>query len=307
MGSVKEHWLETRATHQLTFVCPKCEFSCAAFLRPPEPYEIKEEGDYHVEVVECFRCQSKWTVELFAEKEFDEYEGVLRECNNTVVSLSELDLSAELDDWYNYYDPEPRAFEIFQTALRDWWQLLPKIAALGECTNSINRMLLVHLFSTVEAYLFNEIVGIAERDPAVQRGIIKALPVLKNQSVKLSSVAENPALVSDEVKKALQAVSFHNFSVVESLCRDGLQQSILPESHDERNLIMTAVNCRHDCVHRNGFKKDGSPIDDVTLDWLMSLAKAFERLARRLQTKIHDIDGYRMARVHFSNIEVPEQ
>lgn len=45
----------------------------------------------------------------------------------------------------------------------------------------------------------------------------------------------------------------------------------------------------------------------MTLDWMMSLAKAFERMAQRVQIRVHEIDGYRLAELHFAEIIVPEQ
>lgn len=296
MSSVKEYWFDTRPTHELSFTCPKCQFPCAAFFHPPEPYEIIDDGDFHEEAVECLRCRSIWTAEVSADEDND-YLGILREHHDATVNISELDLSDDGDDWNDHFEPELRAFDIFQAGLKEWWEHITEIGDPRSGAVSINRMLFTQLFSLLEAYLFSEIIGIAQRDAAVQRGILKALPGLGEQAVKLSTIAEKPTLVSDAVKGALIDLSFHNLGLVETLCREGLQQGMLPIDKDERDLMMKAVSKRHDCVHRNGQTKDGKAVDDVTLDWLMSLAKAFERMAQRVQARVHDIDGYRIAAV----------
>lgn len=307
MGSAKDYWFDTRPTHELSFICPKCQFPCAAFFHAPDPHEIMDEGDSHEEVVECLRCRSVWTAIVTADEDDDQYEGFLDEKPDTPITLSELDLSDERDDWDDHYEPEPRAHDIFQAALKEWWQLMEKIGDPRGGAGSTNRMLFTQLFSCLEAYLYSEIIGIAERDPAVQRGILRAIPALGNQPVKLSTVAEKPTLVSDAVTGALIDLSFHNLDLVETLCREGLQQGMLPTDKGERDLMMKAVHKRHDCVHRNGLTKDGQTVDDVTLDWLMSLAKAFERMAQRVQTRVSDVDGYRLAQLHFANVNLPEQ
>lgn len=304
MGSAKEWWFETRATHCLRFECPKCQFHCASYFRAPESYEIMGEGDFHEEVIECLRCRSRWTAIVTADEQDDSYDGMLRDRPDTVVHIYELDYSNDREDWDDHYEPEPRAFDIFQEALKEWWQLLDKIGDLQSGAGSINRMLFTQLFSCLEAYLFSEIIGIAERDAAVQRGILNALPGLREQSVKLTKVAEKPTIVADAVKGALSDLSFHNLGLVESLCREGLQEGLLPTDKHERDLMMKAVLKRHDCVHRNGQTKDGQPVDDVTLDWMMELAKAFERMAKRLQLRVHEIDGYRLAQETFKDIDV---
>lgn len=303
MSSVKEYWLDTRPTHQLSFACPKCQFPCAAFFHPPEPHDIFGEGNFIEESVECLRCRSVWIAEVTADWDND-YIVVLRDHHDTEVELSELDLSGDRDDWDDHFDPEPRAFDIFQQGLQEWWRHVDKIGDPLSGEASVNRMLFTQLFSLLEAYLFSEIIGIAERDAAVQRGILKALPWLGDRPFKLSTIAEKPTLVSDAVKGALIELSFHNLSLVESLCREGLQHRMLPTDKDERDLMMRAVSKRHDCVHRNGLMKDGTIVDDVTLDWLMSLAKSFERMARGVQVRVHDIDGYRTARLHFANVNL---
>lgn len=307
MSSVKDWWLGTRATHSLDFECPKCQFPCAGYFYAPEPCEIMDEGDHHEEVVECLRCRSVWKVIVTADPEDDSYQGAINERPETNVRFHELDYSNDRDEWDDYQEPELRAYDIFQAALKEWWQHLDKIGDPERGDGSVNRMLFTQLFSLLEAYLFSEIIGIAERDPAVQRGILKALPGLGDQPVKLSTVAEKPTLVADAVKAALIDLSFHNLGLVESLCREGFQQGVLPTDKDERDLLMRSVHKRHDCVHRNGFTKEGLPIDDVTLDWMMSLAKAIERMAHRVQVRVHEIDGYRLAKLHFANVIVPEQ
>lgn len=307
MGVAKDHWFETRPTHGISFKCPKCQFACSAYFHAPEPYEIMEEGDYHEEVVECLRCRSVWETIVTADEDTDAYEAMLSDKPDVDVDVFELDLSGDRDDWDDGYEPEPRAYDIFQAALKEWWQLLGKFGDPEGGAGSTNRMLFTQLYALLEAYLYSEIIGIAERDPAVQRGILKAMPALGDQPVKLSTVAERPALVAETIKAALIDFSFHKLEVVDSLCREACQKGMLPLDKDERALIMRSVHKRHDCVHRNGLTRAGEPVEDVTLDWLMSLAKAFETMAEVVQARVHEIDGYRLANEAFKDIDVPPE
>lgn len=67
-----------------------------------------------------------------------------------------------------------------------------------------------------------------------------------------------------------------------------------------RDLLVKAVNSRHDFAHRDGHDVNGKALSDVTVDWLMSLSKHFESMARLLTSKVFEIDTDRQVRTMFS-------
>ncbi|MBY3258464.1 hypothetical protein HFO09_29295 [Rhizobium laguerreae] len=300
MGSVKEHWLETRPDHDLAFFCPKCGYRCEASVKAPDllQYGEEDEGDYGVEIVECMRCDATWRIEITPGHE--SYGVAVAGHPETEVTFTAFDWSSYDEDWDELPEPEPQPHDIFQEALKDWWALLGKLGDKDSGAASVNRMLFVQLFSIFEAYLSDEIIGLAMRDSDVRKPIVKTLPALTKQAVSLSTVAENPDLVRDEVRKALQLVSFHNLALVNTICNNALGVPLLPKPKDARDLLVKAVNSRHDCVHRNGNDVDGKVLSDVTVDWLMSLSKHFESMARLLTSKVFDIDTDRRVRTMFS-------
>ncbi|MCW1750237.1 MULTISPECIES: hypothetical protein [Rhizobium] len=294
MGSVKEQWLETRPDHELTFACPKCGYPCASWVRPPDLLHETEDEDpdnFEVETVECIRCDSTWRVEITPGHET--YRMTIGGNPDEDVTLHPLDMSDDEPYWDDLPEPEPQPHDIFQEALRDWWSLLGKIGDQTSGSASVNRMLFVQLFSIFEAYLSDEIVGLTIRDTAVQRSIIAALPALNKQTVSLLTVAEKPNLVRDEVRGALQRVSFHNLPVVDSICGKALNMPILPPSKEVRDILGAAVTARHDCVHRNGYDLDGKLTSIITVEWLMSLSKHFEGMANTLTFQVMNIDTAR--------------
>lgn len=293
MGSAKEYWLETRPDHELTFTCPKCGYPCASWVRPPDLLQCTEDedGDYSVENVNCMRCGSGWQVEITPRHE--SYSVSIANHSEANVTLNALDMSDDEPYWEDLPEPEPQPHDIFQAALKDWWTLLGRIGDKEAGSASVNRMLFIQLFSIFEAYLFDEIVGLAIRDGAVQKAIVNTLPSLKKQTVSLSTVAEKPNLVRDEVRGALQRVSFHNLPLVDSICTNALGKPLLPAAKETRDLLNQGVTSRHDCVHRNGYDIRGNLISTVTVDWLVMLSKQFESMAGSLTSQIDRIDTSR--------------
>lgn len=292
MGLVKDQWLATRPDHDLEFFCPQCGYHCSIGVRPPDlPVREDEENDFAEETVECMRCDSDWIVEITASQEG--YGAALQGHPETQVVLSAADWSYDGEDWGDIPEPEPQAYDIFQDALKDWWALLRRIGDQNSGASSINRMLFIHLFSILEAYLYDEVLGLAVRDSRLQSAIINTLPKLKEQTVLLSAVATNPNLVRDQVTTALQGVSFHKLRLVDEMCRPALGEHFLPSEKSDRDFLHHAINTRHDCVHRNGHDKEGKQASDITVDWLGTLSKHFEAMAKKLQSLVADRDAVR--------------
>ncbi|KKZ88549.1 hypothetical protein [Rhizobium phaseoli] len=301
MGSVKEHLLAIRPDHELVLACPRCGYPSTTWVRPPEllgENEEEDEDNYSVEYVECMRCDDTLRVEITPRHE--SYGVVIVGHPDADVKLDALDMSSDEPDWDDLPEPEPQPHDIFQAALKDWWSLLGKLGDKNSGSASVNRMLFSQLFSIFEAYLSDEIVGLAMRDTGIQKGIIGALPALKKQTVSLSIVVEKPNLVRDEVRGALQRVSFHNLPLVDSICASAIGKQLLPPSKEIRDHLANAVTARHDCVHRNGYDINGALISTITVDWLMMLSKHFEAMARALTFRIAEIDTARQMAAFFS-------
>ncbi|MBY3251210.1 hypothetical protein HFN97_20685 [Rhizobium laguerreae] len=279
MSSIKEYmhevWSERDA--EVSFLCPHCGHPASAWLKIPG------DADEHTEEVSCLNNEDahEWTV-------------IIRHDENGYSAELEGDLEVEvsIDVGSNHYDeweepePEPGAYGIFVGAMRDWNGNVSELSTMGGAS-SRNRMLFVTLYSILEAYLSDTIIGAAMEDVSVQRKMLK-LDGLKDKQISLETILEKPDIVKDMVKTTLQGLSFHKLGAINGICESSFGKPILPRDKDDRNLVMTSIDKRHDCVHRNGVDKDGTMHTDITRGYLENIGGIFEDIAETLEDAIRE-------------------
>ena len=284
MGRAKEYMMElwaARPVHlEVSFLCPVCGHPAAAYADMPG------DQDEFTEEVACLDPESthEWTVNI--EKTEDYYGAEVQGYPDVDVTVRLLDPGDD-DDW-DEPPPEPGSYGIFLDALEEWRF---NVTRLGEPDggSSRNRMLFTTLYSIVEAYLSDTIIGAALADKEVQRHML-TLDGLKGAVVSLETVLDKPYIVRDMVKTALQGMSFHNLPAVNGICRVAFKKTLLPGDADDRALVIKSVDKRHDCVHRNGKDKDGNKHVDITQDYLRKLGNIFEAMAEGLENAMQDAD-----------------
>lgn len=295
MSSVKDylHEVWSQVDVEVTFTCPHC--------RKPVSKWLKVAGDdpEQFEEVACEfdEDEDAWTVII--RNEDGEWSAQLEEDPDVEVTLNVAD--SRYDDW-DEPDPEPGAFGIFLRAMDDWKRDVLDLSMPGGAS-SRNRMLFTTLYSILEAYLSDAIIGSALVDVPVQRRLIKLKELdLLDKQLKLDTVLENPNVVRDMLKEVLQKFSFHKLVPVSRIAEVAFGKPILPRDQEERALAVESVQKRHDCVHRNGFNTKGDPHTDITRDYLKKMGEIVEGIAAALEDAIRDA----MAKRYFDNLDVKD-
>lgn len=98
-----------------------------------------------------------------------------------------------------------------------------------------------------------------------------------------------PTIVVDHIRAHLAKTSFHNLEAVDKLTYATIGHSIFPNRKDDRELLETSVDKRHDCVHRNGLTHGGKLHDDIVPDYILKLATLFEAMAQDLEYRLGDL------------------
>lgn len=274
MSSIKEHmhevWSERDA--EISFLCPHCGHPASAWVKIPSDI------DEHFEEVSCLNNEDEheWTV-IVRHDEVNGYTAELEDDPNVDVEISVE--SNAYEDW-DEPEPEPDAYGIFRRAMADWKS---NVRELGTPygASSRNRMLFTTLFSILEAYLSDAVIGAAMEDVAVQRKMLK-LDGLKDKHISLETILDKPDIVKEMVKTTLQGLSFHKLGAINGICESCFGKKILPQDNDDRTLVMKSIDKRHDCVHRNGNDKAGVLHEDITLEYLDKLGGLFEEVAKTL-------------------------
>ncbi|MCS4092624.1 hypothetical protein [Rhizobium sp. BK176] len=290
-GFPEDYDFEADRELEVGFICPRCGHPAAAYVLPPEEWT----GEVSHRVA-CLNSEDahEWTVRI--SKHRGELSAQLDENEDTKVSLS---LPGIPDEWYEPL-PEPEAYGIFVDALKEWRNNVDEFATM-DGFSSRNRMLFSTLYSIAEAYLSDSIIGAALADKEIQRHMLK-LDVLKDKQVNLKTILDKPTIVQDMIKEALQRFSFHNLPAVHGICERAFGARILPANKDDRTMVIASVAKRHDCVHRNGFDKEGNRHMDISSDYLRKLCNIFESMAEALENGIREAG----AKKFFENLG-PEQ
>ncbi|RUW55026.1 hypothetical protein EOA32_03095 [Mesorhizobium sp. M1A.F.Ca.ET.072.01.1.1] len=274
-------------------------------------------GEFHA-VVHCPSCRSRTDVWLYDVPEQDEVSGetttqdIIEECEFcgcemdlviaaygggwTAFLAEDPDAAFEIerldsgyDGWLEELQPEPHPSAIFYQAMHDWTGLLYSMGDRRSGAAAVNRMLLIQLFSIVEAYLSDAIIKLAFDDPNVTQAIVRWHPDLKDERVSLQKVASEPNLVRDMLVSQLRVkTQFHRFEFLHGMLRAAIGHHLLPGDKAERDLILQSVHYRHYCVHRNGRDTDGNILTVLTLAYLDELAARFRALVGHLATAISD-------------------
>lgn len=165
------------------------------------------------------------------------------------------------NEWLDY-DVPANPFTIFMATYHQTGDLL---ADHGNTHGSylVNRLVFSHQITALEAYLGDTLLkAVAEDADALQR-LIDGDDDLSREKFTLADIQKEPGLVERKVREHLRAILYHNLARVDALYNIALGIRILNLTTDKEN-IFKAVKLRHDCVHRNGFDKDGNELTVFT-------------------------------------------
>lgn len=274
--------------------CPQCGVPCDAWLTDVPRPDLEAETARDAENIEdidldCETCGHNFEVTIRAA--LLAWDAYLTDDPSQAGTVEHIDY--RYDDWMDEMEPEPHPRAIFDQAIGEWMHLLDEIADKRSGAAGTNRMLLVQLFSILEAYLSDATIKLAHDDPAVARGVVIWHPELKAQQVSLTKVASEPDLVRDVVIARLRKTQFHRFEFVNGMLRAAIGHFLLPKEKTDRDMVLKSVQVRHDCAHRNGRDAEGNIIDTITTQYLSGLAARFMDMVANLATKIDEIDTER--------------
>jgi len=182
---------------------------------------------------------------------------------------------AEPDDWLDYEVPA-NPYRVFMDSYHQTGDLLADQGGVrGD--HIVNRMIFSQQITALEAYLGDTLLNEVMGDKAAMQRLIDMDADLAKEKFTLSEVSKDPSLVERKVRTHLREVMYHNLKKVDVLYNIALGIRILDLTTDKASLFR-AVLLRHDCVHRNGFDKEGNEIDVFTKAFVQDTAdliKAF--------------------------------
>jgi len=134
----------------------------------------------------------------------------------------------------------------------------------------VNKLLFANIITILEVYFQNSLINLLSDDKRLLEKLTKSSK-FKNNKITLTKALLNNMNIY--LKELLKNIVFHNMPDVQLLYKEVLDIEI---EYKKDEVIINAIDKRHDIVHRNGYTKKGSNIDVSNIDIKTTMAKVTE-------------------------------
>jgi hypothetical protein len=142
------------------------------------------------------------------------------------------------------------------------------------------RLLFANAITALETYLSDTFINRVFGDKDLLQKYIDSDPKFKERKVSYKDILREAERVEDEARKELLDVVWHNVGKVKAM-----YAQVLGVDLGDLSIIAAAIQQRHDIVHRNGRKKDGTMIE-VSTENIHSLLDTITFRAARVEVKL---------------------
>lgn len=189
----------------------------------------------------------------------------------------------EPDEWVDY-DVPSNPFSIFMDSYRQTSLLLVDHGK-DDGRDLVNRLVFSHLVTALEAYLGDTLINAVAGDADAMQRLIDGDDELSKGKFTLAEIRKDPDLVERRVREYLRAILYHNLAKVDVLYNIALSIRILNLTSNKDDLFK-AVKLRHDCVHRNGFDKNGNELVVFTKTFVSETANVIRSFVETIENAV---------------------
>lgn len=122
-------------------------------------------------------------------------------------------------------------------------------------TFSLNVMIYAHVVAAVEGFLSSVFIKTTTGSEDLIRRLVETDPIFSEMKFSMSQLYKERESIKDTVADHLKKLIFHNLSKIKPMYK-----SVLGLDLGDIGWLFEAVSKRHDCVHRAGYRHDGSKI-----------------------------------------------
>lgn len=277
------------ATVELFCQTPACEKELSESFHVPDPPTEDGQVDRLGRTIRCPWCETVYEIVLHASRS-----GYTASAPLLGAASVQLDVHDTLEIDWNDYDPPYEPITVFREARADLDQVWELLSTATWPHEAFHRMVFVQHFSILEAFLADILIQLCYDDKQALLNLVSEVDELSKTRIGLKEILLSPTVVHATVRDYLRELQFHNFGKIDMLFRKALGHSILPEGREEKEWLFKIVAIRHDCVHRNGVDRDGTPhIDFARL--VPRVASAFLRMATAVDDAVSARSRQRVA------------
>ncbi|MBW4692616.1 MAG: winged helix-turn-helix domain-containing protein [Lyngbya sp. HA4199-MV5] len=144
-----------------------------------------------------------------------------------------------------------------------------------ELEQALNRMLYGHIITAMESYLSDAFITTVLSNEESVRTLVEKAPELRARTLNLGEIFLRFDSLKDEVQIYLMDLVYHRLDKVREL----YYHTLSIDFPKNLSIIFKAILNRHDIVHRNGKRKDGSALNITSndIDLLLKEVTAFIR------------------------------
>lgn len=189
------------------------------------------------------------------------------------------------EEWLDY-DVPANPFKVFMDSYHHTGVLMADIGK-DDGRYLVNRLIFSHQVTALEAYLGDTLLNVVASDAGAMQRLIDGDDELSKQKFTLAEIRIEPGLVERKVREHLRTILYHNLAKVDVLYGIALGIRILSLT-DKKPDLFRAVMLRHDCVHRNGFDKDGLELSTFTREFVRETADIIRSLVESIERAIRE-------------------
>lgn len=259
----------------VNFVCP-----CGAFVEEiiyadgPDLMAEQNQDSYREswEILVCDGCSKDFEVHV---------QSAIFETKVSVVGA--VDLSWEIL-------PEPYDFDVWEIETTKQLEIYKKvtndIVALlrmdvpNERRSTLHNMLYAQVVTAIEAYLSGIFIHTVINSEQLIRKLVESDPDLAKRQFSLKEIFTQWEELKFLVARYLKDLIFHDIKKIKPM-----YHSVLGIDFGDVSWLFKAVLIRHDCVHRNGFDKDGKQ-NEINSGAIIDLVKSCTALVAAIEEEI---------------------
>jgi hypothetical protein len=136
----------------------------------------------------------------------------------------------------------------------------------------------------LEAYLGDAFISLVLKHPSLLRKFVESDPIFKTQRIIVADLFRQADSLPKRVRHHLYVLPFHRLEKVQKMY-DAVLGITFPSGLRE---ILSAVQVRHDIVHRNGVTREGKQITLGRSD-VEHLLRRIEELVDQIDEKIRNV------------------
>jgi len=230
------------------------------------------------------------------------------EVSENLIEILAEELSRECVEWTpipTEDDYDQSLFDVVSGNEEPYYTYLEAVATIrrlmlhAETTreeDALRRLLLANLIAAMEAYLSDTFINTVLGDRVLLRRFVETSKEFQEQKIAYSQIFEATETASEKVKDHLLGIVWHNLARVGASFNAALDVKF---THADLASLGLAVSHRHDIVHRNGKRKDGTPvyISHQELEALIGRVTKFilsieEQLGRRHPPEVESLPDF---------------